>query len=109
MEAKRKEIVDYLQDTGLVERCVRYQTNKSSNRELKNDLTQECWLWLLTYDLDKLTDAYDNGHINALITKWIRNQWHSRTSPFFKEFRKFDLSSDELTQKELDIPDDIKI
>ena len=105
MEAKRKEIVDSLIQSELPERCIRYQTNKSSNKELKNDLLQELWLWILTYDLDKLTDAYDNGHINALITRWIRNQWHSRTSPFFKEFRKFDLNSDEITQNELDIPD----
>lgn len=109
MEPKRQEIVEFLIESGLPERCIRYQTNKSSNKELKNDLLQELWLWILTYDIERLSDAYDNGHINALLTRWIRNQWHSRTSPFFKEFRKFDLSSDELTQKELDIPDDIKI
>ena len=105
MEPKRQEIADYLIQTGLPERCIRYQTNKSSNKELKNDLLQELWLWILTYDLTKLADSFDNGHINALLTRWIRNQWHSRTSPFFKEFRKFDLNSDEITQKELDIPE----
>ena len=106
MEEKRKEIVDYVLKTKLAEKCVAYQTNKSSNKYLKDDLLQELYLWLLTYDIEKLTDAYENKHLNALITRWISNNWFSKTSQFFKYFKRFDLNSDEITQEELDIPDD---
>lgn len=105
MEDKRQEIIDYILKTKLIETCVKYNTNKSSNTELKNDLIQECFLWVCNYDLDKLTNAYENRHLNALITRFIQNQWFSKTSPFYKYFKRFDLASDEITKKELDIPD----
>ena len=106
MEERRKEIIDFILKIGLAEKCVKYQTNKSSNNFLKEDLLQELYLWLLTYDIDKLSDAYKRNHLNALITRWISNNWFSKTSPFYKHFRRFDLISDEITNKELDIPDE---
>lgn len=105
MDPKREEIIAYLLETGLVDRCVRYQTNKCRNGYLKEEITQELWLWLLTYDLEKLTDAYENKHLNALITRYLCNQFHSKNSPFFKNQRKFDLLTDEIGNEQLEIPD----
>ena len=105
MESARTEIIKYIMDTGVAERCVAYQTNKCTDGELINDLKQELYLWLLTYDIAKLFDAYCNRHINALITAWIRNNFHSKSGPFYKNFRKFQDITDEITEKELDIPD----
>lgn len=105
MEPERKEIVDYLLETGLVDKCVKYQTNRTKNNYLKEEITQELWLWLLTYDLDKLKDAYDNKHLNALITRYLCNQFHSKNSPFYKYQRKFDLLTDEIGSDQLNIPD----
>ena len=104
-EYSRQEIIDYILDTGLAETCLRYQTNKCTNKYLKEELRQELWLWLLTYDIEKLQDAYENKHLNALVTRWLQNNFHSKTSPFYKQFRKFDLLSDEIGQKELNIPE----
>ena len=104
-EDRRQEIVGYLLESGLVERCVKYQTNRCRNKELVKEITQETWLWIMTYDIDKLCDAYDNNHLNALITRYLCNQWFSRNSPFYKNFRKFDAITDELSSKEYDIPD----
>ena len=106
MEQKRKEIIDYVIKTKLVETCVKFNTNKSSNTYLKDDLIQECYLWLSMYDIEKLTNAYENKHINALITRFIQNQWFSKTSPFYRIYKRFDLNSEEITQKELDIQDE---
>lgn len=105
MEDIRKEIIEYVIKTKLAERCVAYQTNKSSVAYLKEELLQELYLWLSTYDLNKLCDAYENNHLNALITRWISNNWFSKTSPFYRNLRRYDLLSDEITQKELDIPE----
>lgn len=107
MEERRTEIIDFVLKTGLAKKCVQYQTNKCKNQYLKEELLQELYLWLLTYDLNKLWDAYTNKHINALMTRWIINNFFSKTSPFYKHFRKFDSISDEITNKELDIPDSI--
>lgn len=106
MEERRTEIIDFVLKTGLAEKCVQYQTNKCKNQYLKEELLQELYLWLLTYDYDKLKNAFDNKHTNALITRWISNNFFSKTSPFYKHFRRFDLISDEITNKELDIPDE---
>lgn len=105
MEAERQEIVDWLLNTGLVEKCVAYQTNKCKNNYLKEEMLQETWLWLLTYDIGKLKDAYDNKHLNALLTRFIQNQFHSKTSYFYKYQRRFDLSTDEIGEREMQIPD----
>lgn len=106
MEDKRKEIIDYIIKTKLAEKCVRYQTNKSPNTYLKEELLQELYFWLLTYDIEKLADAYEKKHINALLTRWISNNWFSKTSRFYAKYKRFDLNSDEITQKELNIPDE---
>lgn len=105
MEDIRTEIINYVLKTKLAERCIAYQTNKSSAKYFKEELLQELYLWLGTYDLDKLVDAYENHHMNALITRWISNNWFSKTSPFYRNFKRYDLLSDEITKQEMEIPD----
>ena len=46
-------------------------------------------MWLCTYDLAKLQDAYDHGLINALITRVIRNWWCTRKSVFRYKYCKY--------------------
>ena len=46
------------------------------------------WLWLLTYDIEKLSDAYENKHLNALITRFLQNQLFSKNSDFFYRYRR---------------------
>lgn len=95
--------------SGLVETCVSYQLNKCKNPYFKEELIQETYLWLMTYDIEKLQDAYVHRHLNALITRYLINQWFSNTSPFYKNFKRFDMQADEITQKELDIPDTVSL
>lgn len=106
---ERKDIIAWLISDGLVDRCVSYQTH-GADTYLKEELKQELWLWLLTYDIDKLSDAFENKHINALITRWIYIQYCCKNSPFHKVYRKRQALEDEITEKEERIPDkDIKI
>lgn len=108
MEPERREIIEYILKTGVAEQCVFFQTLKCRDKELIADLKQELYLWLCTYDLNKLKNAYDEGHINALITRWVINNYYSRSSPFHKYFRKFQEITDELSPKEYNIADNIK-
>lgn len=101
----RETIVQYIMDEGLVETCVKYRLNKCRDPELKKEMVQETYLWLLTYDLDKLRDAWVNKHLSALITRFICNQFFSKTSAFYRQFKRFDLCTDEITPQTLNIPD----
>lgn len=105
MEPERLEIINYVLDTGLAEKCVSYRLNKCKDPYLKEELLQELYLWLCEYDLEKLKNAYVNKHTSALITRWIINNYFSTSSPFYRNFRKFNDISDDITDKELNIPD----
>lgn len=83
----RDDVIKYLQETDLVETCLRYQT-KGGDPYLVEELRQELWLWLMTYKEEKLLDAFRRKHINAIITTFIRLQFKSRHSPFYKVYRK---------------------
>lgn len=54
-----------------------------------DDLVQEIYLILLEYNQTKLQEIYDKGQLNFFLTRIIKNQWCSNTSPFYKKYRKF--------------------
>lgn len=103
--ASRDEIVRYIIDKGLVETCVRYRLNKCRDAEMKKEMVQETYLWLMEYDIAKLRDAWVNKHLSALITRFILNQYFSKTSAFYRTFKKFDLTTEEIGADTLNIPD----
>lgn len=87
MDSQREKIIDSILKSKLVEKCVSYQAMKMP-KYIKEEITQETWLWLLSYDIDKLADAFENKHLNALITRYLQNQLNSITSPFYKTYFK---------------------
>lgn len=107
-EKYRAEIIDGLIRSGLAERCLTYQTKGCKMDYWVEELRQEMWLWLLTYDMERLYDAWRNGHLNALITRFLCNQFNSKTSPFYKVYKKYDTLTDDITSKEMNIPEDDK-
>lgn len=54
-----------------------------------DDFIQEIYLILLEYNQTKLQEIYDKGQLNFFLTRIIKNQWCSNTSPFYKKYRKF--------------------
>lgn len=83
----RQDVILDILKKGLVRRCIDYQTH-GIDPYLKEELEQECWLFLLTWDWEKLRDTYLNKHVNRLITVWINRNYRSRTSPFHNRYRK---------------------
>lgn len=57
--------------------------------ETRKDAMQEVYLWMMTYDLEKLQDAYSKGLLIALITRVIRNWWCTKKSVFTYKYRKY--------------------
>lgn len=100
----RVDVIREIMKKRLVERCIAYQTH-GIERYLKEELTQELWVWLHTYDWEKLRDAYENKHINRLITVWIMRNYRSGTSPFFNRYRKRQRGEVTINEEVLQIPD----
>lgn len=100
-----QEIVDIYLKSGLIRKCVDYQFMKQ-DKTYKEDFFQDLIIDLLTFDNQKLNDAHSNNHFNALITKIIKNNVFSKTSWYYRRYRKWDALTDEITKKELDIPDE---
>ena len=64
-------------------------TNLGVKASYKDDLIQELFLILLDYDKDKLEEIYKSDSINYFVTRVAINQYYSKTSPFYKTYRKF--------------------
>lgn len=72
-----------------------------------DDLTQEIYLILLEYNQEKLQSIYDKGQFNFFLTRIIKNQYFSNTSPFFKKYRKYyDMVDDNNNVVMYDVEDD---
>ena len=99
------EIVEYYMndDNGgnLPRKCVDCQFKKLAKSEpwkyqYKEDFYDDLIVYLLTYDNEKLNNAHENGHMNALITRIIQNQIYSSSSKFFTQYLRFSLKSNDL-------------
>ena len=98
-----KEIVEYYLNNGLIQTCVDCQFSKIQDKQFKDDFFQDLCIILLTYDNDKMMDAHQNGHFNALVSRIIINQIYSVTSPYYRDYYKY------LNKMRDYIPDDYKI
>lgn len=59
-----------------------------------DDLCQEVYIILLTgYTEEKLQEAIDKKQINFIITSIMKNQWFSKSSPFYRTYKKPKLKS----------------
>lgn len=78
--------LEYIGDKRIVEEIAR---NMRVESEYFDDLCQEVYLILLTgYTEEKLQEAIDKKQINFIITSIMKNQWFSKTSPFYRQYKK---------------------
>lgn len=100
------EIVQIYLDNRLIKTCVECQFSKLKDRQYEDDFFQDLVLILLEYDNEKLNNAHNNNHINALITRIIMNNIYSVTSKYYKNYIKFSSNSDEITKDVINISDE---
>lgn len=80
--------------------------NMRVESEYFDDLCQEVYFILITgYTEEKLQEAIDKKQINFIITSIMKNQWYSKTSPFYRKYKKYKLKSSPLDNK-YDKPDE---
>lgn len=93
----RQEIIDNILNSGILTTCVDYQLKRQPQHyQYREDIIDDAWVWLMTYNEDKLIDAYLNNHINALITRYLQNQLFSKTSEYYRKYIKLNSLSEEL-------------
>lgn len=98
-----KELVEmYLP---LLTRCMEYQFAKI-DKTYKEDLMHDIVVELMQYDNIKLNDAHERKHMNALLTRWIQNNVRSKTSWFYRRYKRWDALSQEISDKERNISDE---
>lgn len=96
-------IVNKYINNGLIQQCVDCQFAKlkdKSKLQYKDDMFQDLVVTLLEYDNDRINDAENNNHMNALITKILINNLYSTTSKFYKDYLKFSTRTEELKYDE---------
>lgn len=96
-----KEIVDG--NLELIRRCVECQFAKvKTGTDMQNEDDFYHDLILVLYDYPKLQDAYDSGHLNALVSRIVINNLFSVTSEYHKRYRRFSRQSDGLEKLDED-------
>ena len=85
----------FSENLDLLKECIEFQFRKlckldPGKRQFKDDLFQDVCIWILTYNNEKLNDAYRKKHINALFTRIIQNQIYSNSSKFYRQYLDFD-------------------
>lgn len=71
-----------------------------------DDLEQEIYMILLTYDKDKIIDMYNKKQLNYFIVGIVKRQYNSRTSPYYKKYKKYYSIVDENTVNAVEITDE---
>ena len=95
--------IEQIGNDKLVETIAR---NMRVEKDYYDDLCQEVYYILMTgYTEEKLQEAIDKKQINFIITCILKNQWFSKTSPFYRQYKKYKLKSTPLDNK-YDAPDE---
>lgn len=86
------QIFKEIAEKQLVEKIIK---NLGVSPKYRDDLAQEVYIIILEYDRDKITEMYNNKQLNFFLTRIIKNQINSVTSPFYRKYRKFYELTDE--------------
>lgn len=71
-----------------------------------DDLEQEIYLILLEYNEEKIIEMYNKKQLKFFIIGIIQRQYHSKTSPFYKKYKKYYTLIDENTINNTEITDE---
>ena len=88
----KREFIDNIARDGLVERLVANVCHRR-HRSLP-DLVQMVYEVLLNYDEEKLMRIHRRGALHFFIVRIIENLYFSRTSPYYRQIRRFAQHSD---------------
>lgn len=71
-----------------------------------DDLEQEIYMILLEYNKDKIIEMYEKKQLKFFIVGVIQRQYNSKTSPFYKKYKKYYSMVDENVVNANEVYDD---
>ena len=101
------QIINYVANSKIVEEIIGGITySKFETKENLKDLAQDIYLQLLQMDTKKLNDLYCKNQLRYWITRIITNNIHSKTSPYYYQYKKEQRQS--VNINDIDIDDEIR-
>lgn len=98
-----REIIQKYIDNGLLDTCLDYQF-ANIPKQYKEDFKHDIIIELMCYD--KLQKVEEEGHMNAFLTRVIRNNVFSTTSWYYRRYIRYDRATEEITDREMDIAEE---
>lgn len=80
-----KILIELEEENVLREMC----TNMNVSPNDMDDFVQELYVILLEYNQDKIVELYNKKQLKYFIVGIIQRQYHSKTSPFYKKYKKY--------------------
>ena len=83
------QIINEIANNGLVEEIISGITySKFESKENLKDLAQDIYLQLLQMDNAKINELYFKKQLRFWVTRIITNNIHSKTSPYYYQYKK---------------------
>ena len=100
------QIINEIANGGLVEEIINgVSYSKFENTENLKDLTQDIYLQLLQMRTDKLNDLYTKNQLRYWIARIVVNSIHSKTSPYYYQYKKAQMQSVSISEIDIDNED----
>lgn len=97
------QIINEIANNGLVEEIIQgVSYSKFENTENIKDLAQDIYLQLLQMRTDKLNDLYTNNQLRYWIARIVVNSIHSKTSPYYYQYKKAQMQSVSISEIDID-------
>lgn len=93
----KKEIIEKWAKEKKVETLIKKHTDFSNNPYIE-DLVQDIYIELYLKDNELIEKLENDNEIDYFLTKIIRNNLYSKTSPFYYKYNKFRKITDEIEQ-----------
>lgn len=97
------KIINEVYEKGTVREII---TNMKVNLLDADDLEQEIYLILLEYDKERIIEMYNKNQLKYFIIGVIQRQYNSKTSPFYKKYKKYYTLVDENIINTMEITED---
>lgn len=99
----KNDIIEEIARNKLIEELMKNMGIKDND---KDDLMQEIYLVLLVYDEDKIIELYNNNQLKFFIVRIIQNQYFSKNSRYFMQYKRYYKLIDENKKISTEIEED---
>lgn len=100
---EKSRIIQMLAKEGVIEEITEHIAGRIGENE--RDLIQDIYVYLLELPDEKLKGMQDRKEMRWYITRMILNQYNSKTSDFYKKYRKSQLERTEDNHRDTDYYD----